>query len=402
MSDLKEELDRTLRTVTFGEAPVERVKRAGRRIRARRRVALLVGVLAVTAAAVGYPALARSAAAPPAPLTGHPAQAPSPRPSDMAVRAGPAPATTQAPGGLASKTGEIAAGSVGDMGWRVAVVPPGQKNPVPADSCYTITIVVGGDIQGPCYDLPAALGHGLGAAKPAAFTEFLNDGVTATTVGEAAADVTYFIVNFTDGQQLKLLPVTVAGHRYIAWMAPLPMGIDSVVAHLGGPYSDSGQTATAVPFNGPDGPSVFGLWQGAGEAAPPRDTQVIGAGTTDGHAWKVTAYEGPWGTCFVTDAAGPVGARCVASPKLGTTAILGWGDVSPVERGFGSAAPGVAAVRITLSNGKTVTAHPVGVGNQDLFAFPTGKGVTPAGWTAYDAAGRPVGAGTTTQGSAAR
>lgn len=399
MSDLKQELDRALRSVTVGEAPVGRAKRVGRRIRTRRRVALLAGVLAVAAVAAGYPALTGSASAPPAPLTGHPARAPSPRPSDMAVSAYPAPATTQAPGGLASKTGEIAAGSVGDMGWRVSVVPPGQKNPVPADPCYTITIVAGGDIQGPCYDLPAALGRGLGAAKPAAFTEFLNDGVTATTVGEAAGDVTYFIVTFTDGQQLKLLPVTVGGHRYIAWMAPLSLGIDSVVAHLGGPYSDSGQTAIAVPFEQPGVPPVFGLWQGAGETAPPRDTKVIGAGTTGGPPWKVTAYEGPWGTCFVTDAAGPAGAQCVASPKLDTTAILGWGDVSPVERGLGSAAPGVTAVRITLSNGKTVTAHPVGVGNQDLFAFPTGKGVTPTGWTAYDAAGRQVGTGTT-RGSA--
>jgi hypothetical protein len=390
MSDLKEELDRALRTVTIGAAPVERAKRAGRRIRTQRRVALLAGVLAVAAAAVGYPALARSAAAPPVPLTGQPTRAPSPHPSDMAVSAYPAPAATQAPGGLASKTGEIAAGSVDGMRWRIDVVPPGQKNPVPADSCYTITIVAGSDIQGPCYDLPAALGRGLGAAKPAAFTEFLNDGVTATTVGEAAADTTYFIVTFTDGQQLKLLPVTVAGHRYIAWMAPLSLRIDSVVAHLGGPYADSGLTATAVPFEQPGGPPVFGLWQEAGEAAPPRDTQVIGAGATDGHAWKVTAYEGPWGTCFVTD---PVGSQCVESAKLDTTAILGWGDVSPVELGFGSAAPGVATVRVTLSNGKTVTAHPVGVGNQDLFAFPLGKGVTPAGWTAYDAAWRQVGAG---------
>ncbi|HEY7276002.1 MAG TPA: hypothetical protein VH594_08555 [Trebonia sp.] len=390
MSDLKEELDRALRTVTFAEAPVERAKRAGRRIRARRRVALLAGVLAVAAVAAGYPALAGSAAAPPAPLTGHRAATPSPGRSDMTVTAYPAPATTQAPGGLASKTGEIAAGSVGDMKWRISVVPPGQKNPVPADSCYTITIVIGGDVQGPCYDLQAALGRGLGAAKPAAFTEFLNDGVNATTVGEAAADVTYFIVDFTDGQQLKLLPVTVAGHRYIAWMAPLSMRIDSVVAHLGGPYSDSGQTATAVPFEQPGGPPVFGLWQRAGQAAPPRDTQVIGAGETDGHAWKVTAYEGPWGTCFVTN---PVGSRCVESAKLDSTAILVWGDASPMEQGFGSAAPGVATVRIALSNGKKVTAQPVGVGNQDLFAFPTGKGVTPTGWTAFDASGHQVGAG---------
>jgi len=52
--------------------------------------------------------------------------------------------------------------------------------------------------------------------------------------------------------------------------------------------------------------------------------------------------------------------------------------------------------RITLSNGKTVTAHPVGVGNQDLLAFPTGKGVAPAGWTAYGTAGRQVSAGPVT------
>ncbi len=51
-------------------------------------------------------------------------------------------------------------------------------------------------------------------------------------------------------------------------------------------------------------------------------------------------------------------------------------------------------MRITLSNGRTLTAHPVGVGNEDLFAFPAGKGVTPASWTAYDAAGHQVGFGT--------
>lgn len=62
---------------------------------------------------------------------------------------------------------------------------------------------------------------GLGDGKPAAFTEYLNDGITATTVGEVAPQVTYFIVSFNDGQQLKLLPVTAGGHRYVAWMGPL-------------------------------------------------------------------------------------------------------------------------------------------------------------------------------------
>jgi hypothetical protein len=60
---------------------------------------------------------------------------------------------------------------------------------------------------------------------------------------------------------------------------------------------------------------------------------------------------------------------------------------------FGSAAPGVASVRVSLSNGQTVTARPVGVGNEDLFAFVIGRSVTPIHWTAYDASGRQVGSG---------
>jgi hypothetical protein len=243
-------------------------------------------------------------------------------------------------------------------------------------------------MQGACNDLPSALGRGLGFGKPAAFTGLSDDGTTETTVGEATQDVAYFIVNFTDGQQLKLLPVTVGGHRYIAWMAPLSMAIQYVVAHLGGPYVDDGQIAVATPFEQPGQPPVFGLWQD-GQGGPATDVKVIGHGTTGGHAWKVTAYTGPWGTCFVTD---PDGSECVPA-DLYTTAILGWGTVSPVERGFGSAAPGVAALRVTLSDGKTVTARPVIVGNEDLFAFPTGNGVSPTAWAAYNASGRQVGTG---------
>ncbi len=55
VNELGEDLDRALRTVTFSEAPVERVKRDGRRIRTRRRVTLLAGVLAVAAVAAGVP-----------------------------------------------------------------------------------------------------------------------------------------------------------------------------------------------------------------------------------------------------------------------------------------------------------------------------------------------------------
>ncbi len=88
--------------------------------------------------------------------------------------------------------------------------------------------------------------------------------------------------------------------------------------------------------------------------------------------------------------------------KLDATTVIGFGGAAPADQAFGAAAPGVASVRITLSNGKTVTARPVGVGNEDLFAFPTGRGVTPTGWTAYDAAGHQVGSVTQASGTAAK
>ncbi|MGH3248882.1 MAG: hypothetical protein ACRDOI_22140, partial [Trebonia sp.] len=385
--------------------PVERAKRGGRRLRTRRRVTLLAGALAlaVVAVAAGYPALARSSAAPTAPATGQrsaPAPHPSPYGGDMVVTAGPSGKATQAPGGLTDNTGQIAEGAVGAMKWRMSVVAPGQQSPVPGDSCYTIAIFLGGrDIQGECNDIPGSLGSGLAAGQPAAFTGLSNDGTTETTVGEVTQDVAYFIVNFTDGQQLKLIPVTAGGHRYIAWMAPLSMTIQYVVAHLGAPYNDSGQIAVAVPFQRPGQPPVFGRWQRDGQSAPSPDVKVIGQGTAGGHAWKVTAYTGPWGTCFVAD---PHGSECVPA-NLDTTTILGWGPGGPFSTGgwaFGSAAPGVASLRVTFSNGKTGTVRPVGVGNEDLFAVPADKVVAPTGWTAYDASGQQVGAGSVSSFSA--
>ena len=37
---------------------------------------------------------------------------------------------------------------------------------------------------------------------------------------------------------------------------------------------------------------------------------------------------------------------------------------------------------------------PVAVGNERLFAFWAGKGVSPTGWTAYDAKGHKIGSHT--------
>lgn len=399
MSDLREDLDRALRALPVSEAPLERTRRDGRRLRTRRRAAVLAGALAVAAVAAGYPALTRGpAASGPVPSTLQtiqPAQTQTPAPAlpngDPVITGSPA-GTTEGPDGLVATSSVVARGTVGAATWQVAVKAPGAANPVPADPCFAVTLSTAppGLGSGNCTDLPPQLATVLHKNGPAAFAG-LSDNTDYVLIGEVTSDVTYFIVTFTDGQRLKLLPVLVGGRRYIAWIAPVNMVVELVEAHLGSPYADSGQEATAAPFDRPGTLPIFGLWQQPGQSAPSRDSVVIGAGTAAGHAWKATAYEGPWGTCVIGSGGS---AECVPSGPFTKTAVLGgWGGGNQPDAAWGSAARGVTTVRVALSNGKTVEVHPVGIGDEDMFAFWPGKDVTPKSWTAYDAAGQPAGSG---------
>jgi hypothetical protein len=380
VNGLREDLDRALRALPVGEAPLERAKRDGRRLRARRRVTLLAGALAVAAVAAGYPALARNtAAAPTAPLTGTGSRSPSASPTghDPVVTDGAAQ-----PGAVA---GDVAQGTIGGAWWQVTVRQPGAANPVPSDDCVSFSLSTQGTSA--CTDIGLDLSQP--GDLPAGFT-VLAKGSTEATVGQVANDVDYLVLTFTDGQQLKLIPATLSGYRYVAWAAPESMTIATVVAHLGAANFDSGDTATTVPFDLPGQPPVFGLWQMEGQAAGPRAEATIGAGTDDGRVWSAAAYEGPWGTCFVPAQGG---SFCLPVQGLTSTEVLGgWGG-SPAEPSFGSAAPGVAFVKVKLSNGKSAEVKTAVVGNERLFAFWTGQGVTPKSWTAYSAAGKEVGAG---------
>lgn len=391
MSDLKEDLDRALRTVTFSAAPIEQAKRDGRRIRTRRRLSVVAGALAVAAVAAGYPALTRTAAAPPAPATGQPAH-PSPAKHDPVITAGPSGATTEAPTGLASKTGAVAVGKMGAMAWRLTADARTAGNPG-STYCFSVNPDPAHINQSSCGSLPDPQLGELSSSSPVSFTGAGANGV-GVTVGEAASTVTYVIVTFTDTQQVKLIPVTVHGHRYIAWAAPLSMQILSIDAHLGGPYNDSGQMTSMVPFYAGGGSApAFGLWQSAGQPTPPRATGVIGHGTAGGQVWSVTAHEGPWGTCFVA-ATGGASVMCVPSAKLGLTELIsGVGDMFALPE-YGSAAPGVASLVIKMSDGTSTRVRSVRVGNENLFALWVGQNVTITGWTTYDASGKQTGTGT--------
>ena len=374
MSELREDLDRALRMVAPGAAPVEEAIRRGKAIRFRRRAAVLASAVAgagVVAVAVGYPALTRDAAPPPAP---QPAQhAPH---HDPVVTDGPA-GTEHGAQGMVSSDGVIAEGHIGASRWQATF----------SGLCFTTTVSPGASGGG------SALGGGCGGlpspgADPADFQTF-SDGTTEATLGSAAADVTYFVLTFTDGQQLKLIPVSWQGTRYVAWAVPASMTIASITAHLGGPTFDSGQQATAIPLSLPGKPPMFGIWLRAGQPVPPRATTII-TGTAGAQSWAVTAYEGPWGTCWTDNRDG---SGCATAAPATTTAIPARSIPGYAELVYGQAAPAVSYLVVTLTDGRTIHVPAAALGDEKVFAFALTSGQTVKRWTACDTTGKPLTSG---------
>jgi len=406
MTELRADLDRALRSVTTGEAPVRQAMRNGRRLRNRRRLAVLASALAVAAVAAASPSLARRSAVPALPATSHPATL---LPSVTGTPPADPVVTNQPPDPRAA-SGTVAQGLIGGHRW--AVVLSGWSDATSHGQAYAcdtayVARTAGGQASGPDAHVsqdcaPAADGLVVvPGTDPAGLAATLSgmgpDGTTEQVVlGAVAADVDYFALTFADGQQLKLIPVSWHGHRYVAWIAPADMTIARLTAHLGGPHFDNGQLITAVPFQQADAAPQFGLWLPPGQYVPPRASGIIGYGTPGGPTWSATAYEGPWGTCFLPELGR---ATCEWRTRLADTELLGVGG-NPPAAAFGSAAPGVAYLRVSLSNGTTVQVTPVSVGNERLFALWPGLGVSATEWTAYDAAGRVLNAGATVSAAA--
>lgn len=60
---------------------------------------------------------------------------------------------------------------------------------------------------------------------------------------------------------------------------------------------------------------------------------------------------------------------------------------------YGSAAPAVAYLTVTLAGGGSVRVTPVTVGDERLWAFDLPAGRSPKRWTAYDASGHKLASG---------
>ncbi|MBV9379847.1 MAG: hypothetical protein JOY82_03345 [Streptosporangiaceae bacterium] len=361
-NDLNERLDHTFRAITPNPAPVEDAMLRGRAIRMRRRIATAVSVAAV--AAIG-------ALAVPALLPRHTAVQPATRPT-----------VTVQPPGPHSAAGLVASGLVNDLPWQVFIYRPGTHSAPRGQQCFAALGAAFEAAPGEVQDCGPVSGWG-NTTDPVSFLG-ASGGIAQAGLGRVRANVAYATVKLADGTVLTLQPVTVYGERYVAFAAPMTGGITSITA-----YSRAGEIATAIPFRIPQGPAIVSAWLRPGQQVPARVTKLIASGTTDGNVWSVTVHLGPWGSCLVSSGGG---TSCVpvVSP-LGMN-ILGWSSGSPAVV-YGSAAASVDRVVIALSDGTTIPARVVQVGDQRFFAFAVGQGKSAKRWTAYDGSGKIVAAG---------
>lgn len=367
MSDLRTELDAALRTVVPGEAPVEAAMRRGRRLRLRRRAGAVAGAVAVAVfVTVGYPALTRQSA---------------PVSPEQHQRI----AVTDEPAGPGSPPGAVAHGKVGGASWEVDVDNPnvtgssGQGNTA-LPQCYSARGSIRG-ADGTVYSSGLSV-SGCGLTYPTGGTPVVFTGTESATngvaIGAVAPDVTYLTLRLADGQELKLIPVTAYGARLVAYVVPLSTPVVGAKAVLA-----NGQYLAAVPFNQPGKTASFGLWALPGEHVPPTDSVVLTMGTTpDIWSQKVTAYEGPWGTCWVIGRADP---SCVPAGGLKDTSIIGHSSDGLAM--WGSAADNIGRILVTL--GASVLEVPrAQVGDEQLWAFTLAKGQKAVSLKGYDSFGK--------------
>ncbi len=118
---------------------------------------------------------------------------------------------------------------------------------------------------------------------------------------------------------------------------------------------------------------------------------MLATGTPGTRSGRITAYEGPWGTCFVA-ALGD--AACVPVARLAETQVISFIGGAAPQLVSGSAAANVTQVKVTLTNGGTVRVPAVAVGDEKLWALGLAKGQRVSSLAAYDASGKHVWSGT--------
>jgi hypothetical protein len=353
--ELREGLAGLLAGVEPRPAPLARTMRQGRGIRTRRWVAAAAGLAILAAGVAAVPvALHAHAPAPSAPRRYHYTE-------------------TINPPGPHAAAGLISSGTQDGHRWQIVL------------SGHGTAMSVGGTghvYQGSGFTSPT---------DPADFTSAGGGGRGGSMMlaGPVQSDVTRVTVGLPGGRILALTPVRYGRLRYVGVVIPYGLPIVRAVA-----YDGSRELAYSVPY----GQAIFAAWWRPGQTGPPRFTQTIASGVTNGHAWRYVARFGPWGYCYTLPAGSACGAVPQTPPASGQpiTQITCGGlyDSTSADApltGLVVARPDVRQVAVALSDGSAERYRTADVRGTWMFAVVLPHGPRVTGTTEYGQAGQVVG-----------
>lgn len=348
--ELRDRLGGLLYGIEPGPAPVSGTMRRGKGIRMRRWISVAAGVAVLAAGAVVLPRLLQS----------HPAGPVAPVHYTVTVQ----------PPGPGARAGLVAHGTIDGRHWQV-FAQGGPRN-----GCEIVTLV-----------LTCGLGYGITPGPGQVSLGSASVGSTDFELGTVGANVTRVVVQLSNGTDLDLRPTLIGGFRWVAFAAPA-LTIQRAVTYAGGV-----ELQYAIPYRNAE----FVAWLSPGRVGPRQARFLIGTGSISGKSWSAYANVGPWGICL--EGAGVAG-DCVAGLgdfRPGGTAVnreLVCGPSGAAQWIGATAAPGVRSVRIRLSDGSFITAHPVAItGGAKLYVVAVPRALRLVSWTAFDKAGQLLGTG---------
>jgi hypothetical protein len=318
--ELRARLSTLLDDIEPRPAPVARVVRRGRGIRMRRWISVAAGVAVIVAGAALIPGFLQSHRVAPIEQLHY--------------------KVTVTTLGRSAKGGVIAAGVTDGHRWQVKLDGrPG--NP---------TVVATGMTRMATSTAPPPVGW------PVSFQEGSNGSrVDAMISGTVSDRVTQVDISLPDGEMVNLTPVSWGGHRWVAVVLPPDVRIMRAVA-----YAGARELAYSVPF----GTIELATWWRPGQVPPRHLTKLIGAGSTNGIAWRDTARIGPWGYCYTFSN----GSDCIDSttnPQLVPAGhVIAPMECGPLDgsnsptapmSGLVAAAVNVRRVVLRYSDGSTAT-----------------------------------------------
>jgi hypothetical protein len=200
---------------------------------------------------------------------------------------------------------------------------------------------------------------------------------------EFRADIARVELSLTDGEQLSLTPASVYGGGLAMVVLPAGVGVATVST-----YSAAGSlVAYAVAFHGPPGLASVETWYQPGQVpTEPTLVRTVSGRTPKGVAASFDIDEGPFGTCYVVEAAGR--STCLPLGFIESAMLTSPINDSDIWNSAGGTVGGdVDHVDFRLSDGRTITVKPVHVGSANVAIVFLDSDVRPKSVTEYDAAG---------------